>query len=398
MSLGGERTCVWGSSEYIANVRRTFESTALRLLLEWASSSVEHSINAPTLPHAIIVLNDSKTSIDEEEWDSSIATKRLMDHVANAIHTQPIFQGPADYWRKKGKRIDSMLDLFRCYYADISVVRIPTKGRYMLADAQINKLHHKIIVDCDASFRAKNDAHMLSNADELNRYLQAGFDHFATKEDQPFNFVEVALKNNPIPRDFGDHILGLAVKVREVTNLRDGPMLFEKLGLIVASSIFIDCIRQRRPGRPLITQKAQAQYDQLTDVEFPGKAADLFDQFYGGSCTAALEHFFDKFWPCSFTSKKGQSCVNVKSSHSAKGHQNAKGKVLKAGPYQSKVSSKDFGKTWQVKIKDILQDLEGRLAEKKSSRFINTHSNTDGEGIAYDLHCEAIGHFFSRII
>ena len=65
---------------------RTFESTALKLLLEWASTSVELSINAPTLPHAIIVLNDSKTRIDEEEWDSSIATRNLMDHVANAIY------------------------------------------------------------------------------------------------------------------------------------------------------------------------------------------------------------------------------------------------------------------------------------------------------------------------
>ena len=225
-------------------------------MLEWASSSVEHSINAPTLPHAIIVLNESKTSIDEEEWDSSIATKRLMDHVANAIHTVPIFRGPAEYWREKGKRIDSMLDLFRCYYADISVVRIPTKGRYMLAAAQIDKLHHNIMVNCDASFGAKINARMLSNADGLNRYLQAGFDHFATKEDQPFNFVEVALKHNPIPWDFGDHILGLAVKVQEVTNLPNGRTLFARLALIVASSIFIDCIRQHRPSRLPTTQIA----------------------------------------------------------------------------------------------------------------------------------------------
>ena len=91
---------------------------------------------------------------------------------------------------------------------------------------------------------------MLSNADELNTYLQAGFDHFTTKEGQPFNFVEVAFKNNPIPRDFGDHILGLAAKVQEVTGIIDGPLLFQKLSFMIASCIFIDCIRQRRPGNP----------------------------------------------------------------------------------------------------------------------------------------------------
>ena len=195
------------------------------------------------------MLNDSKTLIDEEEWDCSIATKNLMEHVANAIYDVEVFKNRAEYWRKKGKHIYNMLDLFRCYYADISVVRIPTKGRYMLADTQIHKLHHQIVQNCDASFKAKNDAHMLSNADELNTYLQAGFDHFTTKEDQPFNFVEVALKINPIPRDFGDHILGMAAKVRQATGIGDGPMLFQKLSSLVASCIFIDCIRQRRPGR-----------------------------------------------------------------------------------------------------------------------------------------------------
>ncbi|KAL8792167.1 MAG: hypothetical protein Q9195_005263 [Heterodermia aff. obscurata] len=64
---------------------RTFQSSALKLLLEWASTSVELSINAPALTHAIIVLNDSKTLINEEEWDSSIATKNLKDHIADAI-------------------------------------------------------------------------------------------------------------------------------------------------------------------------------------------------------------------------------------------------------------------------------------------------------------------------
>lgn len=195
------------------------------------------------------MLNASSTSVDEDEWDTSTATERLMQHVAYAVHEVPMFKSCAEDWRKRGTRIHNMLDLFRCYYADICVIRIPTKGRYMLADTQINKLHHKIVQNCDASFRAKNDAHMLSNADELNTYLQAGFDHFATKEDQPFNFVEVALKNNPIPRDFGDHILGIAAEVRKVTEILDGPALFKKLSFMVASCIFIDCIRQRRPGK-----------------------------------------------------------------------------------------------------------------------------------------------------
>ena len=215
-------------------------------------TSLESSINQPALPYAIIVLNATDPAIDEDEWDIATATKRLMDHVAYAVHDNPFFVSYAQHWRRKGKSVNSMLDLIRCYYADISVVRIPAKGRYMLANAQINKLHHEIVIHCDASFSAKDDAHMLSSVDELNTYLQAGFDHFTTKEDQPFNFVDVAFRNNPIPRDFGDHVLFMAAKIRKVVRIRDGPELFERLSYMVASCIFTDCIRQSRPGEHIL--------------------------------------------------------------------------------------------------------------------------------------------------
>ena len=187
------------------------------------------------------MLNATHPGVDDDEWDILTATERLMQHVANAVYENPFFVKYADHWRKKGKRINNMLDLVRCYYADISVVRIPEKGRYMLTNSQINKLHHRIVLHCDA--------HMLSNVEELDAYLQAGFDHFTTKEDQPFNFVDVALRNNPIPRDFGDHILAMAAIIRGVTHVRDGSQLFRILSSMVASCIFTDCIRASRPGK-----------------------------------------------------------------------------------------------------------------------------------------------------
>ena len=198
------------------------------------------------------MLNATDPAIDQDEWDIATATERLMQHVAYAVTNNPFFAKYAHHWRRKGKAIDSTLDLIRCYYADISVVRIAGKGRFMLTNAQINKLHQEIVRHCDASFSAKDEAHMLSNVEELNSYLQAGFDHFTTKEDEPFNFVDVAFKNNPIPRDFGDHVLNLAYRVRQVTGVRDGPNLFENLSSMVASAIFTNCIRQSRPGEQVL--------------------------------------------------------------------------------------------------------------------------------------------------
>lgn len=234
---------VWAKS------RRTFESSALRLLLEWASTSLESSVNQPTLPHALVVLNSTNTSIDEQEWDITTATENLMKLYKDTVHEVPEFKKRANSWREKGKQVDTMRDLILCYYGDIHVVRIPVKGRYMQMDTQITELHHEIKRNCAFSYSAKREAHMLSNTDELNSYLQAGFDHFTTKVDEPFNFVDVAFRNNPIPKDFEHHILGLAVKVRDVAGIDHGEEFFSELSSMVASYIFIDFIRKHRPGK-----------------------------------------------------------------------------------------------------------------------------------------------------
>lgn len=122
-------------------------------------------------------------------------------------------------------------------------------------------------------------------------------------------------------------------------------------------------------------------------------AADLFDQFYAGSCTVALEHFCDKYWPCSFVSKKGKPCVNVKSSHSAKGHQNARGKIISAGKYKSQFSSSQFSPMWKNMIKDHLQRMERQFAERKSTKLTASYSGDDAT--AYDLHRRRIESFYS---
>ena len=339
------------------------------------------------------MLNATNPGVDYDEWDIPTATARLMRHVASAVFENPFFIKYAEHWRKKGRRISSTLDLIRCYYADISVVRIPEKGRYMLTNSQINKLHHKIVLHCDASFSAKEDAHMLSNVEELDAYLQAGFDHFTTKEDQPFNFVDVALRNNPIPRDFGDHILAMAAVIAAVTGVSDGPHLFKILSAMVASCIFTDCIRASRPGKATLYTSSQVWTNICFDI---GRALDLFDKFYAMSCVAALEHFCDKFWPCSFVSKKGKACANVKSTHAIKGHQTSRGRIISSGPYESKFSSFDFADQWKFFLKNRLQEIEAAFQARRNAtipRKDNPQTIND-RTLAYDLHRGCMGSFF----
>lgn len=220
----------------------------LSKLLSWAHASMEKSLNQPTLPHAIIALNATDTAIDSREWEVDFATRVLLITVAGAINRDAKYKEYADYWTSRGKTIRTMEDLLDCYYSSVRVVRIPKKGRYMLIDEQVSKLHDEIGLSCNQSFYTKRRARMLSNSDELHVYLQSAFDHFSQNLDAPFNFIEVAFKNNPIPLDFGGNILKLAAAVKKSGVCNGGPKIFRELSSMVASCIVLDCNRHNLKG------------------------------------------------------------------------------------------------------------------------------------------------------
>lgn len=211
---------------------------------------MESSINQPVLPQVIIVLNASDTNMEDDEWDVTNATERLMEHVKMAIWREPI-KYILDNWIKKGRQIDSCEELIRCYYSNVRVVRVPSKGHNMLIKDQIDKLYLELQQACQASFKAKLEARQYCTTDELNRYLEAAFDHFSKKPNEPFDFIAVALKADPIPQGFSDHIsmLAYAASRKGVFNhALKGVDTFRKLSRVVASCIMLDCIRYKRQG------------------------------------------------------------------------------------------------------------------------------------------------------
>lgn len=185
---------------------KTFQSAVLTKSLEWGVAALEKSINQPALPHCVVAVNGTDPSVDEREWDINYATQSLLSSVKTAldpIEGVPRFRELAEYWRSLGKHIYSIEDLILRYYSTFKVIRIPSKPQYMTINEQVGKLHSMIKSNCEDSFRSKRRARMLTNADELNVYLQSGFDHFTTHLNIPFNFMQISLLRNPIPNDFG---------------------------------------------------------------------------------------------------------------------------------------------------------------------------------------------------
>ncbi|KAL8906193.1 MAG: hypothetical protein Q9171_006376 [Xanthocarpia ochracea] len=225
---------------------KTFESAVLTKLVGWASASFEKSLGQPALPHIIIALNATDLAIDASQWDVEEATNKLLSSVESAINTIPSLQDHVAWWRANGRVIHTTKDLLECYYSSVTVVRIPMKGRYMLIDQQVEKLHSQITLKGHQSHYKKRKVGMLSDSEDLQLYLQLAFDHFSQDLDTPFDFVSIALKINPIPSDFGGNILKLAVSIRNRHRSWRVVDIFEQLSLMVASCIMLDIHRHRR--------------------------------------------------------------------------------------------------------------------------------------------------------
>lgn len=365
--------------DMLTNCSRTFQSAVLTKLLDWGAAALEKSLNQPSLPHAIVILNDTEPGVDEREWETDFATRSLLASVNGAldyVEGVPRFRDLAAYWRGLGKQIDTVEDLVLRYYSSFKVVRVPRKPRYMLIDRQIQRLHDEIVADCDASFKAKRKARMLTNSDELNTYLQCAFEHFTRTLATPFNFVAVSLLNNPISYDFGGHMLQLAntVAAQDSSNHKatcNSRWIFESMSGMIASCIMLDCTRYRK-----------------------GRVEDLFDN-YQKFFTWTLREYCEMWLPCSYSNGEGRHCMLVKARHTIKGHQDEQG-IIAHGEYQSELTAEEFGLTWERQLGSSISVVQ-RAFQCEQDHVCQSNNAVSDEKIALRLHRQYANEFFTKV-
>ncbi|KAJ2975876.1 hypothetical protein NUW58_g8238 [Xylaria curta] len=355
---------------------RSFESTVLHRLIKWGAASIDKSINQPVLPHAIIVLNATDTNINEKEWDVSKATQMLLSDINDAIRREPVLQQYAQIWRQRGKHLNTTKELLECYYASISVVRVPYKGSYMLMNEQAGKLSDLIKDRCAAAHAKKKQVRMLATTEKLQFYLQAAFDHFTLDLNTPFDFVKEMLRHSPVSRNFEGNILNLAVLIKEKAThpvIRDdAEHIFRAIGPMIASCVMLDAVRQK----------------------LPGTISRLLDDRYAKSCAGAMQTFAGLYWPCNFRNpahggELGQ-CCNVKLGHNPKGHQNKHGKIIGHGEYQSSFNVTTFQPVWEQLIRASLSQIQST-----SSQLAHKYPDSSELEIAAMLHQEYLSELYA---
>jgi hypothetical protein len=93
-------------------------------LIEWAEAAIETSSNQPVLPHAIIALNASEHTINPSMWDVFKNTSSILEDLARTVNRNATFKKCAQFWRERGKTINSLEQLVLCYYSSIQVLRM----------------------------------------------------------------------------------------------------------------------------------------------------------------------------------------------------------------------------------------------------------------------------------
>ncbi|XXH01350.1 hypothetical protein Hte_007708 [Hypoxylon texense] len=105
-------------------------------LVQWAAAAIETSSNQPALPHAIIALNATEHGLSGHPWDVVQNTETILSDLAQTVDKNDTFKIWAQFWRKRGRAINSLYDLITCYYSSIQVhLSVPTHHRWPFTNA-----------------------------------------------------------------------------------------------------------------------------------------------------------------------------------------------------------------------------------------------------------------------
>lgn len=368
---------------------RHIEDTVIQLL-DWARLVAESSLNQPTLPHVIIALNATGNGVDPSRWDVIKSRTWLLNEIRSMLQSNLDLVNYRNLWHDKGCSIESMEDLILRYYSSFNVVHVPQEGRPMLIKDQVTKLYREIVRACGFSHERKKKKRMLLSLTDLQSYLSYAFDWFCDDLDKPFDFILTSYANNPVPKDFGDHILKLVVNSMTI-NRWDAEntaifTIFDGLSYMIGSCIMLDCAREPK-GLGMFWM---IYWNIITDRELCaekkkkpiGQAADILPR-YGESIDKVLKEFCDLHWPCEWVSpKKKTRCVNRKSTHD-KGHQLRNGSVY-SGEYESFFSMNNLRTFFQQKIYcrlvNFLAGLENECrnrSDEKSEELVAAEIHRD---------------------
>ena len=335
-----------------SGMAKTMEKVMLQLL-HWAEKSRAASINQPALPHVVIVLNQTPSSVT---WDSQIATRELLKAHANMITENEEVRRLRRKWEKLGSQIDSLEDLLHCSYASVQIIWIPDGRDRSLLSQQVLGLYQSIDKASSAAQEEKRLVGMRLSSQEQQSFFRLAFKHYTQNIDDPFDFIAELLALRPIPNTLSNNILQFLKCLWNATvNWLPAEDFMAKAAPVLSSIIALDRARniENVPGKLLNI------YEGVTIIGANGNQPDQGNT-YKLQVKKAITLLCDKSLRCEFV-KNHKRCVNFRLGH-VKGHQSGDGLGIGTGNFESRFV-KELEESWEDKIRPHLESTEESLTK-----------------------------------
>ncbi|RDW86484.1 uncharacterized protein DSM5745_03126 [Aspergillus mulundensis] len=340
----------------ISAASRTREEDIVKLL-EWAQSSRAAAVNRALLPHLIVVLNMSDPD-SELNWDAKKMTAKIFKEHQPALVENKTIREHKEALERIHARIDTLEDLLKYSYSSVQFIKLPNGSNSARLSKQLQVLHQMIYDTTEEAHDIKRKAKMLLCSDDLNTFFRLGFDHYATNLDKPFSFLETIFSLHPLPNELASNYYGImkAVKIADQHSKtkRSAKEFCDAVVPAICSAIALDVYRSREgmPGTLAQIYRGNPLSEDDDWQVIPGT--------YLSHLREAITLFENCDCPCDFVSPSGEKCVNALLGHQRATHQNAAGRDIGFGPFESQFVD-DLQNPMEAGILEALDDVEKQL-------------------------------------
>lgn len=339
---------------------------------------MDKSLNQAGKPHIIIVIDAVNIHVGDEDWNTDVATRQLLQILDNARfrNNNPLKLMADRIVADGGPHLDSIGGLMRYFYASVTVVRLPQTPYLGRMETRVRKLYRAIESATGQSYGEKSKLGVAVTADGIQPMFSAAADQFSKDMDAPFHLLAEAWRGIPGPKGMAGGLQHFICAFRRASRHgdyeTDTVQLLNDLGPLFSSCLLLDAERHSLLGTPYPPRPLPPRL--LIQVWVSsGNAGRFFRERYL-DCLKSAFHTFSAHWlPCAF-GRGGRRCRNFHSTH-AKGHQRDDGKVMGITPsiLQANFDPTHFLPAWTHIIEQGLaraqqEMLVGAEAQKHLSR------------------------------
>lgn len=188
-----------------ANMRSI--SAVLEKLLDWSKNARMSSINSPSLPSVIILINQCDPD-ENMEWNSEEKADSLFEDYDSGKDLSGL-EDP-----KPGIK-----DVLTSSFNTVRFLGLPNAryGNTSLLVSQSQRLHTMLDTLTRQTFERKKRCNMVLALESLGKLYRFTFDHFSKSTPAPFNFLGAFLTVNPPPPGFTGSLLSILLEAEEAT-------------------------------------------------------------------------------------------------------------------------------------------------------------------------------------